>query len=145
MLFELPTWVTAHVEGLAYAYAIWNGDAEEQVIGWALAAVLALDIVLLHANPHLGVEIISVMIELGVGLSVALRSDKAWPLLYASAALACALTVFAQIIHPVSLWAYVTGKFVWYYLECLILVIGASRAAAERRRHAHLPAQPAAA
>jgi hypothetical protein len=133
-MFELPPWVTAHVEGLAFGYAIWRGGAEERLIGWTEAGVLASAIVLLDAHPHLWVEAISVMIELGVVLSVALRSNKAWPLLYASTVLASALTIFAQVLHPVGLWAYVTTKFVWYYLECLILVAGTWRASVNRRR-----------
>lgn len=142
-MFELPLWVTAHVEGLAYGYAIWRGDAEERLIGWTEAGVLALDIVLLDAHPHLWVEAISVMIELGVVLSVALRSNKVWPLAYASAVLASALTIFAQTLHPVGLWAYVTTKFVWYYLECLILVVGTWRETVDRKRRSRPAIKPA--
>jgi hypothetical protein len=133
-VFELPLWVTAHLEGLAYAYAIWNGDAEERQIAWTEVAVLALDIVLLHAHPHIWVEVLTVVLELGVALSVALRSNKVWPLVFASVVVAAALTVIAQIVHPVSGWAYVTVMLVWWYLECLILVIGAWRAGRARSR-----------
>jgi hypothetical protein len=129
MVFTLPLWITAHVEGLCYGYAIWKGDFEVRLIACAETLVLMLDIILIDAHPHLAVEIVSVMIELGVALSVALRSDKAWPLAYSATVVACALTTLAQMIHPVSLWAYVTAELCWFYLECLILVLAASRAA----------------
>jgi hypothetical protein len=133
-MFELPLWVTAHVEGLAYGYAIWKGGAEERLIGWTEAGILAVAIALLGAHPHLWVEVVSVTVELGVVLSLALRSNKIWPLVYASTVLVSALTIFAQTLHPVGLWAYVTTKFVWYYLECVILVVGTWRASVDRKR-----------
>lgn len=133
MVFTLPLWVTAHAEGVAFAYAIWKGDAEARLIAWTETGVLALDIFMLDVHPHLWVEVLGVVIELGVVLSVALRTTKTWPLVYASAVLASALTILAQVVHPVSRWAYVTGEFVWWYLECVILVVSAWRATQARR------------
>ncbi|CAN7416099.1 hypothetical protein LJR225_002663 [Phenylobacterium sp. LjRoot225] len=130
----LPLWLTFHVQGLAYAYAIWNGDAEERLIGWVEAGVLALDIVLLDTHVgNISVELLSVIIDVGIALSVALRSNKTWPLAYSAVALATLLTVVAQLVAPVSHWAYVTTLFVWIYLECLVLVVGAWRAGRARR------------
>lgn len=135
MVFTLPFWFTPHIQGLAYAYAIWHGSTEERLIAWVETGVMALDLALIGAPAgRINVEILSVIIDLGVALSVALRSDKAWPIAYSAAALAALSTVVAQMIDPVSRWAYVTALFVWIYLECLILVVGARRADVERKR-----------
>jgi hypothetical protein len=122
MVFTLPIWLTFHVQGLVYAGAIWNGDVEEQLIGWVEACVLALDIILLNPRGgNISVEILSMIIDLGAAVSVVLRSNKAWPMAYSAVAL------------PVSRWAYVTALFVWFYLECLILVVATWRAGRARR------------
>jgi hypothetical protein len=134
MVFTLPIWLTFHVQGLVYAGAIWNGDVEEQLIGWVEACVLALDIILLNPRGgNISVEILSMIIDLGAAVSVVLRSNKAWPMAYSAVALATLLTALAQVVLPVSRWAYVTALFVWFYLECLILVVATWRAGRARR------------
>jgi hypothetical protein len=134
MPFTLPIWFTPLVQASAVAYAVWNGDIEERLVGWETAVILALDTYFLKQRAGIqSIEFLSITVDLGVALAVALRSNKTWPLAYSAAVLATLLTLIAQMIDPVSRWAYVTVQFVWIYLECLILVIGARRARRARR------------
>lgn len=134
MVFTLPPWITVLLQVLTIAYAIWDGDVEERLVGWEGAAVLTLDLVYLRpGSRNTTVEYLSIVLELGVALAVALRSNKTWPMVYSSVVLATALTAIAQAAHPVSRWAYGTVQLVWVYLEILIVAAATWRAGRARR------------
>ena len=139
MVFMLPVWVMPHSLGLACGYAILEGEAEERLIGWTETGFMALEgaLYLSNVSPRAhGLNIAATAVELGVVLSVALRSNKLWPMVYASAVLVALMTMVAAAVLEANWWARGTANFVWNYLEIVTLVSGTWCAARDRRRAA---------
>lgn len=129
MVFRLPIWVTPHCEGLAFGYAILRGRSEERVVAWVETAILTVQTPFICQRiikPE-QVDGILVPVELGVMLTLALRSENWWILAYCSVVLVSLMTLIAEAAFPVDRWAYGTATIVWNYLECLILVVATTR------------------
>jgi hypothetical protein len=134
MPFTLPIWFTPLVQALACAYAISKGDVEERLVAWEYAVVASIDYIFVFQHKwYPGLDMVSGIVDLGVAMSVAMRSSKIWPIAYSAVTLVSLATTMAQNVIAVSGWAYGTAMFVWVYLQCLILVVGAWRAGRVRR------------
>jgi hypothetical protein len=134
MIFTLPIWFTPLVQALACTYAIANGDVEERLVAWEYAVVASIDYIFVFQHKWYPVlDMVSGIVDLGVAMSVSMRSPKIWPIAYSAVTLISLATTMAQNVIAVSHWAYVTALFVWIYLQCLILAVGARRAGRARR------------
>ncbi len=137
MIYRLPIWVMPHSEGLAFGYAILKGGTEERIVGFGESLILAVQIVLIpriltpiHGDALLG------PLDLGFLLTVALRSEKFWPMAYCSVSLVSAMTLVTATFFPIDRWAYGTAMFVWNYLQCLIVVVATWRTSRAAKRAA---------
>jgi hypothetical protein len=138
MVFVLPFWVTPLVLEATYVYAIRRGDSEERTVAWWETGVLVTDILLWdtyrgHVERAVIWHCVGSLIQFSVILTVMFRSNKLWPMIYASTVLVCLMTAVTEHFVKVSGWAYGTTIFVWSYLECLILGVATWRAARARR------------
>lgn len=141
MVYRLPFWAVSHGSGLAYGYAILRGGREERLIACVETLVLAAGIVMeftLKPTAYASVGAIVISLEFAACTTVMFGSNETWLLAYCSTVLVSLLTFLVALAFPISGWAYGTAGYVWNYLECLILVLAATRAGPGREKEERL-------
>jgi hypothetical protein len=127
---------------LVFGYAQWKGGRVERGLAWAMLAAyiatpFAASLTSLFA-PRLGVMAVDAVL-LAVVLTVALRSDRYWPMA-ACAFLSIELVMHFTILfdHHVMPKAYIIATHIWSYPVLLSLVFGAWSADRRRKRERSL-------
>jgi hypothetical protein len=135
MMFVLPSWVTlaatVAVAGLAF---VRGGGVERLVGGLALADFLWSRTHHYVYGADMGQELAHDTAVALVMTLIAVRANAYWTLASAAVWVVSAGTEVAQILAPVSRWAYGAAEITWYYLFLASLAWGAWRAPARRAR-----------
>jgi hypothetical protein len=127
---------------LTCGYALWRGRKYEQlaaVICIAASIISVLARAPLHQR-YAGIEVGDLIVDAAVLLAfvtIALRSDRFWPLWVAGLQLTLSLSHLFKVIQPNLVpIAYAAAERFWSYPTLIIIAIGAWR---QHRRHATLP------
>lgn len=119
---------------LTCGYAIWRGRREERVAAVVcIVASLMMPFVLgPFAERYVGVEVGAVLVDLAVlaaFVTIALQSERFWPLWIAGLQLTTMLSHVLKTIHFELLpWAYGAAEHFWSYPILVIIAIGTWRA-----------------
>jgi hypothetical protein len=125
---------------LTCGYALVRGRRDERVAAMVcIVASLAMPLVLgPFAERYVSVELGAVLVDLGVlaaFVTIALQSERFWPLWIAGLQLTTMLSHVLKTIHlGLMPWAYGAAEHFWSYPILLIIAIGAWRARARWNR-----------
>jgi hypothetical protein len=133
-------WARAGLSCLLVAFAFLKGDWEER----SFAALAVADMLARRAagvgyyGANLPYEAATDGVALVLLLLIALRSDKFWPLVAGSVALASLMTEAAQALLPTVQRAYGFAQGTWELATYVVLGVGTWRAWRARRRGAEV-------
>jgi hypothetical protein len=132
--YQLPPWVWPSAVIGASALALWRGRETERLAATTVLANWAITMVVYRAtsrDTQWGILVVD-LVELGVFLWIALRSQRYWPLFVAGFGLLQVLTHGAKALDTrVSAWAYITAEIIWAYL--IVFTIAYASWSAPRR------------
>jgi hypothetical protein len=127
LYFALPPWIGVTCLIVLAVAAFLRGGVEERIVAAGLVANVMATVALRDWSlPHLQVgEFILDVAMFVLVLTVALRSDKYWPMPAAAFELLDTLMHVAKLVDPnVHQWAYFTAIVIWTYALMAALGVG---------------------
>src|SRR5882757_7154799 len=119
--------------GLCAGFAIWRGGAPERVAAGSLllaALATALSFTAFQGRfqrPEIGVMVTDMLLVAAL-YSLALRSNRIWPMLLAALQLSSVLVHLAKIVDlAMAAWVYQFLLKIWAYPMIALLVVGTVR------------------
>lgn len=126
-------------------YALWRGRKYEQFAAIICIAATVISVLARSAvhQPYLAIEVGDLVVDtlvLAAFVTIALRSDRFWPLWAAGLQLTISMSHVLKAVQP-DLWpfAYAAAERFWSYPTLIILFLGAWRQHRRTRTQQQMP------